>query len=85
MPLQLFDQRPLVIADISPVKLLQGINTLPRDQRVECVLFFPVATVDGLVGGFDLDGDGGLPALDHGDLLVVALDGLAAWGISSVS
>lgn len=33
-----------------------------------------MATVDRLVGAFDLDGDGGLAALYHGDLFVVALD-----------
>lgn len=36
-----------------------------------------MAAVDGLVGALDLDGDGGLAAFDHGDLFVVALDGLA--------
>ena len=27
--LQLLDQRPLIIADVRPVKFLQGIDTLP--------------------------------------------------------
>lgn len=75
--LQLLDERPLVIADVGPVKLLQGVDALPGDERVERVLFLPVAAVDGLVGAFDLDGDGGLAAFHHGDLFVIALDGLA--------
>ena len=71
---QLLNQRPLVIADISPIILLQSIDTLPRDQRIQRVFFFPMSPVDGLVGPFDFDGDGGLAALYHRDLLVVALD-----------
>ena len=72
--LQLLNQRPLLITNIRPVKLLQRIDTLPRDQRVQRVLFFPMSAVDRLVGSFDLDRDGGLAALDHGDLFVVTLD-----------
>ena len=72
--LQLLNQRPLVITNIRSVELLQSVDTLPRDQRVQGVLFFPVSTVDRLVGAFDLDRDGGLAALDHGDLFVVTLD-----------
>ena len=72
--LQLLDKRPFIIADIRPVKFLQGVYTLPTYQRVECVLFFPMSTVDRLVGSFDFNGDRGLAALYHGDLFVVALD-----------
>lgn len=75
--LQLLDERPLLVADVGPVKLLERVDALPGDERVERVLFLPVAAVDGLVGAFDLDGDRGLAALHHGDLFVVALDGLA--------
>ena len=41
-----------------------------------------MSTVDGLVGALDLDRDGGLAALDHGYLFVVALDRLAGLGVS---
>jgi len=34
-----------------------------------------MATVDGLVGAFDLDRDGGLACFANGNLFVVALDG----------
>lgn len=43
-----------------------------------------MAAVRGLVGAFDLDGDGGLAAFADGDLFVVALDGLAVWGSVSL-
>ena len=38
-----------------------------------------MSTVDRLVGPFDFDGHGRLAPLDHGDLFVVALDGLPVW------
>lgn len=44
-------------------------------MRVERVLFFQVAAVEGLVGALDLDGDRGLALFADLDLLVVALDG----------
>jgi len=45
-----------------------------------------VAAVRGLVGAFDLDGDGGLASFADGDLFVVALDGLAVgWGSVSLA
>lgn len=34
-------------------------------------------TVDRLVGTFDFDSDGGLAPLYHGNLFVIAFDGLA--------
>ena len=40
--------------------------------------------VHGLVGAFDLDGDGGLASLADLDLLVVALDGRTVQDISMV-
>lgn len=33
-----------------------------------------MSTIDGLIGTFDFDSDGGLAALYHGDLFVIALD-----------
>ena len=72
--LQLFDQRPLIIADIRPVIFLQCIYALPTDQRIESVLFFPMSAVNRLVGTLDFDRDGGLTALYHFNLFVVALD-----------
>ncbi len=44
-----------------------------------------MSAVDRLVRTFDFDGDGGLAALDHGDLLVVALDRLAVKEMSNDS
>ncbi len=43
-----------------------------------------MSAVDRLVRTFDLDGDGGLAAFYHGDLLVVALDRLAVKDMSDI-
>lgn len=43
-----------------------------------------MSTVDRLVGAFDFDGDRGLAALYHGDLLMIALDRLAMWELVMV-
>ncbi len=40
-----------------------------------------MAAVHGLIGPFDLDGDGGLAFFADGDLFVVAFDGLAVAGL----
>ena len=73
--LQLLDERPLVVADFRAVVLLERINALPRDERVQGILFFELASIERLVRPFDLDGDGWLALFAEGDLFVVALDG----------
>jgi hypothetical protein len=73
--LHLLDQEPLVLAYIVPEMRLERIDRRTRDVRVQCILFFYVATVDGLIGALDLDGDGGLAGFADGNLLVIALDG----------
>ena len=78
--LQLLHERPFLIADVGAIVLLQGVDALPRDQTVQHVLFLEVPAVHGLVGSFDLDGDGRLAFFADGDLFVVALDGLAGGG-----
>jgi hypothetical protein len=74
--LQLFNQAPLVIADFGAVKLLECVDTFPRNERVQNVLFFQVAAVKGLVWPFDLDGDAGLALLANGNVFVIAFDRL---------
>ena len=75
--LQFLYQIPLVVADLGPVVLLQSVDALPRDERVERVILFQLPAVGGLVGSFDLDGNAGLPLLADLKLLVVAFDGLS--------
>jgi hypothetical protein len=72
--LQLLDQLPLIHANIAPEELLERVDTLPAKRRVQSITFFQVATVHGLVGSFDFDGDGGLALFADGNLFVVALD-----------
>ncbi len=73
--LQLLHQLPLLRTNIRPIILLQRIDALPRNKRVQRVFFFQVAAVHGLVGAFDFHGDGGLAFFADGDLFVVAFDG----------
>ena len=55
--LQLHEQMPLVSRHLVSVELLQGVDTLSRDEGVEHVFVFELTTVHGLVGSFDLDRD----------------------------
>ena len=73
--LQLYNQLPLVLADITPKELLECIDTLSANSRVENIVFFQVASVHGLVAAFDLDGDGGLTPLADLHGFVVTLNG----------
>ena len=73
--LQLHNQLPLILTDIAPEVLLERIDTLSANSRVKDIVFFQVATVHGLVGALDLDGDGGLASLADLHGFVVALDG----------
>jgi hypothetical protein len=75
--LELHNKLPLILTDIAPEELLERIDTLPANGRVEDIVFFQVATVHGLVVAFDLDGDGGLTLFADLHGLVVALDGCA--------
>lgn len=78
-PLQLLgDQSPLVTLNLVAVELLQTVDTGTADLAVQRVLLLELPTVHGLIGAFDLDGDGRLALLADGDLLVVALDGSAS-------
>ena len=73
--LQLLDQRPLILAHIVSVKLLQRIDRGPRDHRVQHVFLLELSAVEWLVGAFDLDRYRGLAFLADRDGLVLALDG----------
>jgi hypothetical protein len=75
--LELHNQLPLILTDIAPEELFERVDTLPRNGRVEDIVFFQMATVHGLVVAFDLDGDGRLAAFADLHGLVVALDGCA--------
>ena len=82
--LQILNQPPLIHANIAPEELLERVDTLPAERRVQRIAFLEVAAVHGLVGAFDFDGDGGLALFADCDLLVVALDGGAVVALVSV-
>ena len=63
--LQLYNQLPLVLANVAPEELLECIDTLPANSRIQNIVFFQVATVHGLIVTLDLDGDGGLTPLAY--------------------
>ena len=74
--LQLLNQHPLIIGYIRSVELLEGIDGLPRDERIQCILLLQVASVSRLVRShLDLYGYGWLALLALGEVLVVAFDG----------
>lgn len=73
--LQLLDKRPLLITNVGAIELLERIDRLSRNERVQHVLLFQLAAVHGLVRGFDLHRHGRLALFADGDLFVVALDG----------
>jgi hypothetical protein len=72
--LELHNQLPLILTDITPEELFERVDTLPRNGRVKDIVFFQMATVHGLVVAFDLDGDRRLAAFADLHGLVVALD-----------
>lgn len=78
--LQLLDEQPLLIADVGTVELLERVDALPRDHRVERILLVQVAAVERLVGALDLDRDGGGALFGVGDGFVFAFDGGAGGG-----
>lgn len=73
--LELLDKNPFILGDLVPVELLQRVDTLTGDFRHELILLFKVTAVHRLVVAFNLDGDGGLALLTHGNSLVIALNG----------
>lgn len=72
--LELLDQQPLVCGDVCTIELFEGINRLPRDERVEHVLLFELAAVKRLIGAFDLYGYGRLALFADRDRLVLSFD-----------
>lgn len=70
----LSNQSPLVLIHLITIELFQSVNARARDVRVQGVLLFELTAIHGLIGAFDLDGDGRLALLAQGDLLVVAFD-----------
>ena len=80
--LQLYNQLPLVLANVAPEELLECIDTLPANSRIQNIVFFQVATVHGLIVTLDLDGDGGLTPLAYLHGFVVTLDRSAIERIS---
>jgi hypothetical protein len=73
--LQTNNQLPLILTDIIPEELLQRIDTLPANRRVQDILLFEMAAVHWLITAFDLDGHGRLALFTNGNLFVVAFDG----------
>lgn len=72
--LELLHQGPFFHRDVGPVELLQGVDTGTRDARVQVVLLFQVAAVQGLVGTLDLDGNGRLTLFTDRNGLVVTFN-----------
>ena len=73
--LEFLYEQPLFVAYIRPVVLLERIDTLPRNERVQHVLLLELASVHRLVAAFDLDSNGGLTLLAERDLFVISFDG----------
>ena len=71
--LQLDEQLPLFSTDFVSVELFQRVNTCPANERVQRVFLFELSAVQGLIGTFDFDRNGGLAPLDEGNGFVVAL------------
>ena len=80
--LQLYNQLPLVLANVAPEELLECIDTLPANSRIQNIVFFQVATVHGLIVTLDLDGDGGLTPLAYLHGFVVTLNGSTVTRVS---
>ena len=72
--LEPLDHGPFFVRDFGAVELLQSIDTGTGDLRVEKILLFELATIHGLVGTLDLDGNRGLTLLADRDGLVVTLN-----------
>lgn len=72
--LELLDQQPLVGGDVCTIELFEGINRLPRDERVEHVFLFELAAVKRLIGAFDFYGYGRLALFADRDRLVLSFD-----------
>jgi hypothetical protein len=82
--LQLHHKLPFILSNIVTEELLESVDTLTANRRVQSVFLFEMATVHGLVGAFDLDGDGGLTLFADLNLFVVALDGGANCGLVKI-
>jgi hypothetical protein len=72
--LQLDNKLPLILTNVVPEELLECVDTLTANCRVQRIVFFQVATIHGLVSTFDFDSNGRLALFAYLDLLVVALD-----------
>ena len=82
--LKFLDQHPLVIRDIVAIELLERINALATDERVEGIFFFEMSTIGRLVRAhFNLDSHRWLPLLADLDLLMIAFDRSPANTIST--
>jgi hypothetical protein len=55
--LHLHQQSPFILGHFVAIVLLQRIDGLARDERVEYILILKLSTVKWLVGTFDLDRD----------------------------
>ena len=73
--LEFLYEQPLFVAYIGPVILLERIDTLPRNERVQHVLFLELATIHRLVAAFDLDSDRRLAFFADRDLFVISFNG----------
>lgn len=72
--LQFHEQLPFLSGYIVSVELLQRVNRLSRDERVQCVLLFDLSAVKWLVRTLDLDGDRGLTLLANRNCFVFSFD-----------
>jgi hypothetical protein len=74
--LQLDDKLPLFIRHLLAIELFETVDAGSRNQAVQGVLFFELATVGRLMTThFDLDSDGRLSLFTDRDLFVLSFDG----------
>lgn len=72
---ELDDELPLLVGNIFAIKLLEAVDAGTRDETVECIAFFELATVRGLrATHLNLDGYRGLALFADWNLLVVTLN-----------
>lgn len=72
--LERYNQLPLILADLVSKELLECIDTLPANARIQNIALFEMAAVERLIRPFDFDSDGGLTLFTDRDLLVIALN-----------
>lgn len=69
------DQGPFLLGHIASIELLQGVDALSRNERVQCIILFKLSAVSRLIRPFNLDSNTGLTLFADWNLFVFSLDG----------